>query len=172
MSFDNPIVTRWRKEEEKKYMQSLSKYVLKNASTINQIKHISKSHSNGYVVYAISTNTVGCDIEKIRWDLTIEDLKKQLNFYLDINEQEKVINSPYPQKCAIKAWTRKESYYKVHQTFNIPKVYDIASSDDVVSDGRMKFVSLVVDEDMILTCYTDQETDVEWIRINDLDKKS
>ncbi|AEY67071.1 4'-phosphopantetheinyl transferase superfamily protein [Clostridium sp. BNL1100] len=164
------------KQNEKKYMRILYEYAFKDYSRdsmendlqdmpTGRTEHISKSHSYGYVVIGISPQPIGCDIEKVRTDWTREDLKKRISFYLGSDSQLEVLNSLNPQRSAIIAWTRKESYFKVHQTRCVSKEFEIASLNETVCGKHMKFVSIQVDKDMILTCYIDIKSDVEWIQL-------
>lgn len=72
--------------------------------------HFSVSHSNDYVILAVSDKEIGCDIEKLRkYDLnvakrffTTEEYQELLNCE---NEEER-------KKLFFRLWTMKESYIK------------------------------------------------------------
>ena len=144
--------------KEKEYMQRLCKSINKTEKSM----YFSKSHSSGYVMIGYATSTIGCDVERIRYEWTIDDIKKRLFFYL--NDDDLILSKENPQKAAILAWTRKESYYKVHQNRAIPAEFCISSLENNLTIGDRQFFSIQEGE-MILTCYVEKGHSVDWIKI-------
>jgi hypothetical protein len=65
----------------------------------------------------------------------------------------------------IMAWTRKESYFKVNQTFACKEIVDITELCETLTLKEMKFVTREIEDDIILTCYTHLDADTHFIKI-------
>ena len=130
-----------------------------------ELMYFSKSHCAGWILMGKSDDIIGCDVEKIcrKWDC--KDIKKGLGFFLLPNQEKEILSSFDPQTGAILAWTRKESYFKVCQNRKVPEQFKLYDSAFIISDGKTKFVSFQPDDDVIMTCYTNVESEVSWIQI-------
>lgn len=126
---------------------------------------ITISHSNGYVMLVVANSIVGGDIEKIRYDWSLQDIQKRMPFYLNEMQQEQIRNSEKPAEDAIRAWTRKESYFKVHQDRKVPSGFKIADFQDKITYKDKQFTSKIIDQKMIMTLYHDINEQVEYIEV-------
>lgn len=127
---------------------------------------ISKSHSNGNALFVISTSPVGCDLEQINWEWSMQQLEQRMAFYLSKEEIKYILEAEEPHKSAILAWTRKESYYKVHQQRKVLGGGSIVSDMETLQGNWMKFESRYIGNNIIATCYHQNECNLEWYSIS------
>lgn len=158
---------REKKYLEKKFANILDKYIGYKHQQIGLTypPFFSKSHCLGMIVIAYSDSPVGCDVEVLCHDWTIIDISKRVKFYLSTDEIKQLLCCDEPYFGAVLAWTRKESYYKVHKNRKIQNHFCITQLDLSISNGLMKFTSVVVDSKFLLTCYTNDEENIRWIEI-------
>lgn len=102
---------------------------------LNSNLHISKSHSHEYVMVAVSSANVGCDIEKLRTVKNPERLlaKEELKKY------EKVIPADKKRVFTL-YWTVKESFIKYHGTLDRQYkeiFYDLEKTINDFSAGKV-----------------------------------
>ncbi len=155
------------KQEEKKQMADMIRYVSNHSDfrEWNEKIYTSRSHADGYVVYAASTYAVGCDVEKVRRSWSCDEIRARSNYFLDPMNQQLLFQSDDVCKSLIAAWTRKESYFKVNQTFACKEIVNITDLSEILTLKKMKFITKEVADDIILTCYTHLDANVNFTMI-------
>lgn len=159
-----PESRQQRRIQENELMKQLMEYA---APEIKDFPFLSKSHSNGAALLAVSTSPVGCDLEKIQWKWSLGELSRRMSFYLSEEEKKDVLSSEQPKRNAILAWTRKESYFKVHQKRKVSDEFYIVTPTSLLQGEKMEFVTKYLAQDMIATCYHQKGSRLEWILTDD-----
>ena len=153
----------WSRYERRMWENDCMKNLIQYATPkLREYPFISKSHSNGKALLAISTNYVGCDLEKIERTWSLKQLEKRMKFFLSEEEVKQVLETKDPHRSAILAWTLKESYYKVQQHRKISDNISIVTEMDTLEGEKMKFDSKNIGQNMIVTCYHSSECSLEW----------
>ncbi|MDQ2085440.1 hypothetical protein RBH29_03190 [Herbivorax sp. ANBcel31] len=111
--------------------------------------NISVSHSDNYIMGAISNNKIGCDVQRVNYSRKIipkgfftEDDMSYIFFSIDyVTEYHKI-------------WTRKESYFKLNGRENCDSKINFSNSNDVHLCNKFFFHTEFIEKDVIATICT------------------